>query len=378
MEVLKTTEFAWNFWHSLGKHDENGLLSPISILSAFSMLLVGAKSQTALDLKKALHVDTSINDDTYHHAFATYIESINKVANDEENELKVSLANRIFLQKDFKLEKHFVDVLQKSYFANIGEVNFSDAAGSASTINSWVEMKTNHKIKDLIQADSLDKDTRLVLVNAIHFKGKWEQTFKSFLTKKEAFHLLNGSTKEVSMMSKEDYLRALDDSTSVAVELPFRGNRFSLVVLIPKEIHGFQQMATSMDATRLQHVMNDMQMIRVGLKLPKFRVESTINLNDVMAKLGAGNIFSEAADFSGITHVEKLHVNKAIHKAFLEVDERGAEAAAATGIEMMPMCLPPPPELHVTVDRPFLTWIWDKTTQTVLFMSSVCDPHSFD
>jgi serine protease inhibitor len=378
-----TQNFSVAFWNALERELVNGVVSPVSILAAFSMLLGAARSNTLSELKTALQIDANLTDDQVHAHFQNLLESLqtdeSSADPDPFFELpKIAIANRLFVQKGYKLEDDYLSLIKKFYKSEIGELNFVENEKSAEIINTWVSKSTNEKIQDLIESSALGPNTRLVIANAIYFKGKWINPFKDYRTEKQAFHLLDGSKKDVDTMSQEETFRVLknvSDLNAAAVELPFQGNRFSLVILVPEEVKGLASVESALNQIVIQRIMNEMELHRISLSLPKFKVESTLQLKDIIVKLGAKSIFdAHKADLSGITKAEQLFVSKAVHKAFLSIDEQGAEAAAATGLSVECMCLPLPPEFHINVDRPFLTWIWDSQLKSILFMARVCSP----
>jgi serpin B len=245
-------------------------------------------------------------------------------------------------------------------------------------INDWVETVTREKIMDLIKPDMLNANTRLVLVNAIYFKGDWQKKFDPKFTSQEDFHLRDGSTKKVPMMQQtidKAQFAILDSLGATMVELPYKGDRIVMQVLLP-EAGGLPQLEEKLrTAGDLLELWDDAKGTeKVKVTLPKFKLEQTIPLTKHLQALGMSDMFDyRKADFSAIDGTRGLYVSTVIQKAFIEVNEEGSEAAAATGAVMMMRSMPSPPEAF-RADRPFLFFLRDKLTGMLLFQGRVEDP----
>lgn len=242
-------------------------------------------------------------------------------------------------------------------------------------INEWVSDETEGKIEDLIPAGAINALTRLVLANAIYFNAGWQSTFDEDLTEDAAFTLVDGNQKSVPMMSTSDpesFGYAAGDGYEV-VELPYNGGQLSMVIILPEE-DGFDVFEANLNAKKLAEVLNNLEIKQVELQMPKFSFESEFGLVGVLRQLGVQAAFDpQVADFSGIDGTKDLSISDVIHKAFVSVDEKGTEAAAATAV-VFRLTSMPITDIQITIDRPFMFLIQDKPTGTILFLGRVLDP----
>ena len=252
-------------------------------------------------------------------------------------------------------------------------MDFVNAAEPArQAINSWVSQQTADKIKDLFPQGAIDSSTRLALVNAIYFKASWMYPFEESVTKNDQFHLKDGSQASVPMMASGYTATSYEQGDGFqAVGLPYLDQKTMMVVVLPDE-GKFDQFEAGLDAARLEAILKGLQWNHVKLTLPKFKVESSFSLNETLAGLGMPAAFDASqADFSGMDGRRDLFISAAVHKAFVAVDEKGTEAAAATGIAMATAAMMNPPE--VKVDRPFLFFIYEQGTGTILFAGRILE-----
>jgi serpin B len=248
------------------------------------------------------------------------------------------------------------------------------AEPSRQVINAWVEQQTQGKITDLFPQGSIDATTRLVLANAIYFKAAWESPFDPTSTRNEPFTLLDDSQASVPMMhskSEASYLYALG-SNYQAVGLPYAGSNIMMVVLMPAS-GSFADFEAGLTDTQLAGILAGMTGKPLNLALPKFKIESEFSLKSTLASLGMPDAFDNNADFSGMDGTKDLFIGDVLHKAYVNVDENGTEAAAATGFVMVGMAAPAQVQ-NVTIDHPFLFLLFDPLTKTVLFMGRMLNP----
>jgi serpin B len=269
-----------------------------------------------------------------------------------------------------------MDLLAENYDAGLFLTDYvTDSEGSRLAINEWVSKKTKGKIEDLIPAGAINTLTRLVLANAIYFNAGWQNTFDEELTEEAAFTLLDGSQKSVEMMATSDsesfgYI-AGDDFQ--AVELPYIGGELSMVILLPDE-NKFEAFEANLDAVKLFELQKNMEIKQVELQMPKFEFESEFGLVSILSQMGMQAAFDpQVADFSGIDGTRELSISDVIHKAFVSVDEKGTEAAAATAVVFRSTSMPMT-DIQLRIDRPFIFLIQDKPTGTILFFGRVLDP----
>ena len=250
-----------------------------------------------------------------------------------------------------------------------------DPEGSRLAINEWVSDETEGKIKDLIPSGAINPLTRLVLANAIYFNAGWQSTFDEELTEKATFTLLDGSQKNVPMMktsAPESFGYGYGEDYQT-VELPYNGGQLSMVIVLP-EAGAFETFEASLDADKLSELLEKMEIRQVQLQMPKFKFESEFGLTGILRGLGMQAAFDpQSADFSGIDGTRELSISDVVHKAFVSVDEKGTEAAAATAVVFQVTSMPVT-DVQLTIDRPFIFLIQDKPTGTILFLGRVLDP----
>ncbi|KAI4462597.1 serine protease inhibitor serpin [Holotrichia oblita] len=319
--------FSNKLYEILARKEGNVFYSPLSAHAILSLVYQGAGGLTAESMGKSLHLsDTKL----VAAGYQSLMETLNSV-----KDVTLHIANKVFVHHERKLKGEFDAIAKKHYLAETENIAFSpNSVAAANKINGWVENKTNNKIKDLIQASDLDDDTRLVLVNAIYFKGNWLEQFKPELTKKEKFYLNETDTVECDMMHMNKKFLYGEDSDLDAqiVSLPYKNQDLSLMIILPRSKTGIQALEKKLVTKDLGAISRTLRNVEVILSLPKFKIETTMDLNGPLQELGMDIIFSDVADFPNMLEgKEPLKVSKVIQKAFIEVNEEGAEAAAATG-----------------------------------------------
>ena len=373
-----TNKFALDLHVSLANCDQyandNLFYSPASLLIALAMTCYGARGNTAAEIMKVLHV-ASVSSPDLNKGIKKFIESLNG-ASDENN--KLLTANRLFVQKSFAILEAFKIGTREFYDAELAKVDYiTNAENAREQINHWVEKKTNDKIKDLIPPGMLSSDTRLTLVNAIYFKGLWIEKFKKERTFSKSFYVSQNEEIKVNMMHQEadfKYFESQELACQV-LEMPYIGRKMSMVIYLPKEINGLAKLEEQMTYDSLQKSLSslDASMDEVEVFLPKFKLTQRFDLNDILSKMGAEEMFIPGkADLTGIT-AEPLFVSKVVHKAFVEVNEEGTEAAAATGIGMNTFSMPLPKPVF-KADHPFLFLIRHNDSGAILFLGRLVRP----
>ncbi|XP_064336479.1 serpin B4-like isoform X2 [Camelus dromedarius] len=364
---------------------KNIFYSPLSIMSAFGMLYLGSRGNTAAQLQKALHfkevtenptagatADPAENPENHH--FQKLLTELNKPTDAYE----LNVANRLYGRKEFPFLQEYMDNVKKLYLASVESADFANAPEeSRKMINSWVERQTNGKIKDLFLNDSIDSSTILVLVNAIYFKGQWHRKFKEENTVEEKFWLSKDRSKSVQMMKETNDFNftSLEDMQVKILEIPYKGEELSMMLLLPNEVDGLQKLEDKLTAEKLLEWTSSQNMWKsqVDLHLPRFKVEETYDLKDMLVALGVVDAFSsQDADLSGMTRKHRLAVSKALHKSFVEVNEEGTEAAAATGIVIRETAALHYERFHC--DHAFLFFIRHNKTNSILFLGRVSSP----
>jgi len=373
-----TNKFALDLHKSLANRDQfandNLFYSPTSLLIALAMTCYGARGNTAVEIKKVLHV-ASVSSLDLNKNMKKFIDTLNG-ASDENN--KLLTANRLFVQKSFEILEAFKEGTREFYDSELALVDYiTNAEKVTEEINHWVEQKTNDKIKDLIPPGMLSSDTRLTLVNAIYFKGLWLEQFKKEKTVSKSFFVSQNEEIKVEMMHQEADFKYFEseDLACQVLEMPYIGQKMSMIIYLPKEINGLVELEEVISYETLQNSLSllNASMDEVEVFLPKFKLSQQFDLNDVLSKMGAEEMFIPGrADLSGIT-AEPLFVSKVVHKAFVEVNEEGTEAAAATGIGMNTFSMPLPKPVF-KADHPFLFLIRHNDSGAILFLGRLVRP----
>jgi serpin B len=362
--------FALDMYRRLALRDTGNIIfSPYSISSALAMTYAGARGQTAEEMAKVLHF--RLAKERLHPVFR---ELALHLRNDDEtrgDELRI--ANALWGQVGLPLLPAFLDVTQANYRAGLLQVDFANAPEeSRKLINKWVEVETNEKIKELLREEDITQLTRLVLTNAIYFKGKWKTPFLQDATKDGVFEVGPDKRKTVPMMHhKKGMFRYSEDENFQWLELPYQADRFAMILLLPKKHTLLSDLEQPSTAAALKSGI-DLLFYREGsVVLPKFTITWHTPLRDRLTDLGMKLAFSPEADFSGITGKRGLIIADVIHKAFIDVDEQGTEAAAATGVLMLEGKTVP---FTFVANHPFLFFIRDRDTSSILFLGRVTDP----
>jgi serpin B len=363
--------FALNLYSQLGNADRNMIASPYSISTALAMTYAGARGKTADQMAQTLHF--GLEPDRFHSAFGELVSNLN--AKGTKRPYELSVANALWGQKGVGFLPAFVQLAEYKYGAGLKELDFANNTEEArQTINGWVEKQTNDKIKELLKKDVLKPDTRLVLTNAIYFKSAWANPFAEKLTQLEDFTIAAGKKVQAPMMHKTETMPYFKGDGFALVKIPYQGNALSMIVLLPKSADGLSAVEKSLTSTELAGWLAKMKLHRVDLKLPKFKITSEFRLEELLSKMGMPLAFTPAADFSGMTTQEKLFIGAVIHKAFVDVHEKGTEAAAATAVIMAKGGPPSGPEATFYVDHPFTYLIYENNTGSILFMGRVNNP----
>nr|NP_995759.1 serpin 42Da, isoform F [Drosophila melanogaster]NP_995760.1 serpin 42Da, isoform E [Drosophila melanogaster]AAS64786.1 serpin 42Da, isoform E [Drosophila melanogaster]AAS64787.1 serpin 42Da, isoform F [Drosophila melanogaster]CAD21893.1 serpin 4 [Drosophila melanogaster]CAD21894.1 serpin 4 [Drosophila melanogaster] len=349
------------------KPGENIVFSPFSIQTCAAMARLGAENETATQLDQGLGLASSDPEQiahSFHQVLAAY----------QDSQI-LRIANKIFVMDGYQLRQEFDQLLSKQFLSAAQSVDFSKNVQAAATINNWVEQRTNHLIKDLVPADVLNSESRLVLVNAIHFKGTWQHQFAKHLTRPDTFHLDGERTVQVPMMSLKERFRYADLPAldAMALELPYKDSDLSMLIVLPNTKTGLPALEEKLRLTTLSQITQSLYETKVALKLPRFKAEFQVELSEVFQKLGMSRMFSDQAEFGKMLQSpEPLKVSAIIHKAFIEVNEEGTEAAAATGMVMCYASMltfePQPVQFHV--QHPFNYYIINKDS-TILFAGRI-------
>jgi len=374
-QVGGNSAFAFDLYQALREKDGNLFYSPYSISLALAMTYAGARGETERQMADALHF--VLPQERLHPAFNSLDQALASrgegAQGKDEQGFRLNVVNAIWGQAGYEFLPAFLDLLAENYGAGLRVLDFASAPEKArGTINEWVSEQTEGRIKDLIPQGTLDALTRLVLTNAIYFNAAWANPFEEAATHDGPFHLLDGSEVSVPLMKQTEGFGYAEGEGYQAVELPYDGGELAMVILLPRAGE-FERFESALDAGRVEQIIGSLAYRQVALTMPKFEFESEFGLRDTLAALGMAEAVSEQADFSGMTGQRDLFISEVVHKAFVSVDEKGTEAAAATAVIMKLTAAVEEP-VEVTMDRPFVFLIRDLETGAILFVGRVVEP----
>ncbi len=365
--ISASNAFAFKLYGQFSKEEGNIFFSPYSITVALAMTLEGARGGTAAEMEKVLGLpgDAAMR----RKFFALDTDRLGSL-------LGVEMANAFWSQKDHKFLPRYTGVLKKYYHAGAFTADFATAPDKARLkINSWTADRTHGKVPDLFPENSLDTLTRLVLVDAVYFKGEWKTAFKKDLTTETDFFTAPERVVKVSMMALSGDNARFNYSEPPGLqmlELPYKNDRLSMLLLLPAQ-GGLKELERTISPEQLSAWKQGLYKERVDVYLPRFVLNARYSLPDTLSEIGMPSAFTLQADFSGMDGKKDLYIRQAVHQGFVEVNEEGTEAAAATGVSMdlksMPM-----PVAQFRADRPFLFLIQERETGRIVFMGRVQKP----
>jgi len=383
--------FATDLYRLLAMETERNLFfGPNSIHTALGMVYLGARSKTAKEIREVLFL--GLGREQVGPAFCELIRALNTPHMVQEWEnvgteyktkeipaYQLSVVNALWVAKNYPFRKSYVAEVRKHFEARLRELDFMNHPElSRRTINSWVENKTNQKIKELLSPEHINNATRLVLTNAVYFMSKWALTFEKRATRDLPFTLINETSVNCSQMFQQAHLGYLETNDFQAISLPYKGHDMEMTLFLPKKIAGLQALENKLSTNNLNMWMDQFTPQEVRVTLPKFRFSYGDSMRRSLTRMGMKSAFSAGkADFSGMTKTKDLVISDVIHKAFVAVDEEGTEAAAATAVVMTEGASPsrkkPEPKIF-KADHPFLFIIRHKKTSAILFMGRLMNP----
>ena len=345
--------------------NENVMISPLSISYALSMTLNGADGATRDSMLKALRMN-GITPDEINDSYKNLTGALLSV----DKRVLISIANSVWVEKNFTVKKSFTDILTNYYDAESRSFDINDAA-APDKINVWIEDKTNGLIKEMI--DKLEDNTVMLLINAIYFKGKWKSQFDKSKTVEMPFFKSGGNQVNVPMMKQKNDFRVHEGDGFVVAEFPYGQGNFVMDIIIPNDQSGFNNTLAMISDENYTSWINQMNKRETDLSFPRFKYGFRKKLKDTLTDMGMGIAFTDGADFSNINDMYDLLINDVAHQSFIETNEEGTEAAAATVVEIGLTSAPPTP-LVLKLDHPFIYIIRETTTNTIIFMGRVADP----
>ena len=352
--VHGNNQFSLELFKEIFDIDKNSFLSPYSISSALAMTYAGARENTEKQMADVLHFD-KVQIKT-HEGFKSLNEHLNNYDSDSSSTLMIANA----LWNRCNIKDNFLHITKMYYQAPVYPLE------NADKINSWVKEKTNNKIPEIVtQGDVIN--AMLILTNAIYFKGNWQKSFNKKNTKQDDFE-----GKEVQMMFQHNFFMYYEDNDVQVIELPYKENTISMIVMLPKPEYDIVYLAEDLDYDTYQYYLNSLYNQEVKLYLPKFKIETEYTLNNVLSEMGMTDAFKQAsANFSEMCE-ENLYISKVFHKAFIDVNEEGTEAAAVTAV-FMTTSIKPPPKIF-KANRPFIFILKDNESNSILFIGAFNNP----
>jgi serpin B len=350
---------------------DNLFFSPGSLSTALAMTYAGARGETASQMAKVLHF--TLPQEKLHPAFGDLRRYWD--VKGEESGYRLSVANRLWGQQGFHFLPGFLAVTREHYGAELAQVDFARGTEPArQRINAWVQEQTHGKIQDLIPPGVLDAMTRLVLTNAIYFKGEWTERFRKELTQVAPFRISARQQTDVPLMYRQDDFRYSAGDGLKALELPYGKGDLAILVLLPDEIEGLSALEAKLTTDNLSRWQSGLRKQEVRVFLPRFKLTSQFQLAEVLRAMGMSRVFTPGeADLSGMSSEQELFVSAVIHKAFVDVNEEGTEAAAATGVEVKSAAAIEGPAVF-RADHPFVFVIRDNRTSSILFLGRLVNP----
>jgi serpin B len=364
--------FAMELYGQLQDRSGNLFFSPESISTALAMTYAGARGDTASEMAKTLQF--TLPADRFHPAMGALLSNLNA----EHDGYQLRVANALWAQQVYTFLNDFLKLTKSDYGAGLNQLDFKDATEAARlTINRWVEQKTEDRITNLLPPGSLSSKTRLVLTDAIYFKGDWQTQFDKTQTNDEDFHLSTAQKVKAPLMHREGGFNYFNGGTFQILEIPYKSAELSMLVFLPNDASGLRALEQSLTSPNMKQWFGQLRQVpKVVLTLPKFKMTQQLELRDTLGAMGMPLAFDARADFSRMTDNRGLFISAAIHKAYIDVNEEGTEAAAATGVVMRPtmaLRLPTPPIIFLA-DHPFIFLIRDNRSGGILFMGRVTDP----
>lgn len=370
--VSANTAFALNLYGELRAADGNLFFSPYSLSTALAMAAAGARGETAGQMARVLQF-TAIPPGRLPAAFGALRDRTEAVPG---GSVRLDIANALWPQKGYPFLEDYLELLRQDYGAAAVPLDFrADPPAACRSINQWVQKQTRGKITNLVSPGSIDSQTRLLLVNAIYFLGNWASPFKSRSTSSGTFHSPGGREVYCRMMGQTGTFAYAETPDLQVAELPYEGNDVTMLIVLPKAADGIGALEGSLSPARLAEWLSSLKPQRIDVQLPKFTQTGTLSLADTLRRMGMDLPFSPQADFSGMDgRTDSLRISAVLHKAYVRVDEKGTEAAAATAVVMTLGAVMERPCPLFRADHPFLFLIRQRSTGSILFMGRVTEP----
>ena len=366
--VNSSNKFGFDFFNkidSLEEQNKNVFISPLSVSFALAMTYNGADNETKTAMEKTLRLN-GLSTDEINNSYKNIMNSLIGL----DPKVIFNIANSIWYRDDFNVEQNFIDVNKNYYDAEVNALDFSDSQAK-DIINKWIADNTNNKITEIV--DYISPETVMFLINAIYFKGNWKYEFDSSDTESKPFYLASGTTKNVLMMQQEASFNFLTNDLFKAVELPYGGEKFSMVVLLPNEGKTTDDIINELNDNNWNSWLNSFEKVGdIHIIMPKFKFKYDKSLNNALIDMGLGIAFSDRADFTKINPAGGIAITEVKHKTYVDVNEEGTEAAAVTSVELG--ITSAGPSTVFNANKPFVFAIREKSTNSIIFIGKLAEP----
>lgn len=371
--VAGNNRFTINLYAQLKNTGDNVFFSPYSISAALAMVYEGAREKTATELESVFNFPSS--NEQRRNAFKAIQNQLNNIGGGN----KLSIANALWIQNNYNLLPNYIATVQNFYSSKVQKLDFvKSTANAEKKINQWVANKTNNRITDIIIPGTLPADTQVLLTNAIYFKGNWKNPFEARLTESQDFYLNTSLKTKAPLMHLQDHFFYVETDNMQLLEIPYKDNKVSMWVILPKELTNMSAVEKSLSVEKLKEWRSKLEYREVNAFIPKFKFRTNYStMEETLQQMGVHAAFSPEADFSGITPISKrrLSIDKVVHQTFIEVNEKTTEAAAATAVIMSTKAaMVPNPPIVFRADHPFIFLIQDTERGNILFFGKVNDP----
>ncbi|KAI3388953.1 hypothetical protein SNEBB_002864 [Seison nebaliae] len=364
--------FSFKIYETLFNENDNLIFSPVSLATAMSLATVGARGKCFDELQKTLNLPGDIK--TIGDEFEKLMKSLNSLK-------EVTMVNKMFVHAAMKIEPSYKGIAKEQFQAEARNVDFGgDTKQIVDEVNNWVSENTNELITQLLSQSDINPLSRLILLNAIHFKGMWKSQFKKERTQPFDFHKANGEVVKMQAMieaeTKFDFNPNCKELDAKVLKMQYLGDRLSFVVVLPNdEKNGFKKISNKFNSQIFSQILKRMPHMKVTVVLPKFKIETSESMVKNFQKLGVSRCFNDKSDFTGIAKEEELYISEILHKAVIDVNEEGTEAAAATAVMMMTRCAMVQP-MEIVCNRPFQYFIYDEQQNMILFAGHFANPQT--
>jgi serine protease inhibitor len=366
--ITSENSFAFDIFNRIAAKEPvsvNLMISPLSISTALSMTLNGASGSTRDAMLNALK-QNGLTEEIINNSYKSLTPTL--LGLDER--VKISIANSVWTEKNFAVRKAFISILTDYYSAESKPFDIQNKSAALEQINGWISDNTNGLIKNMLS--EIDDNAVMFLINAIYFKGKWSSQFDQANTRQAPFFKADGTTIQVPMMKQTSNYKVYNGDGFTLAELPYGQGNFVMDILLPNEINGAAGFLTSLNDANLKSWTGKMTEKKVNVSLPKFKYAYKIELSQILSDMGMEIAFTDKADFSNISDLD-LYISFVLHQSFIETNEEGTEAAAATIVGISTTSAPSDPEI-LNIDHPFIYLIRETETNTVLFAGRIADP----